>query len=829
MLLRLVRLPYIVFFAAPVVILLPVLIPGKALFWGTPMLQFIPWRALAWEILQSGNLPSWNPLVGMGAPLIANYQSALFYPPNWSYFIMAYLGGVELLAWWQGWLAVAHLAWAALGMAALTRKLGLDTLSQTVSGLAFGLSGYLVARAGFLSINAAVAWLPWILVGLTGRKMSARNVLYLGLCIGMLLLAGHAQTAWYVLLLSAAWSAFWASRASDRAKPHPKEGTLDSWIRARGGALLRWTARAWGLLALGAGLGAMMAAVQLLPTAEYLLQSQRAAAVDYEAAMTYSFWPWRLFGLVAPGMFGSPASGDYWGYGNYWEDAIYVGLLPFLLALKILLRSRTARKEAGQRQERDSDQRGSTERGSAERGRDAPLFEDHWLVAFLAATILVSFLLALGKNLPLFPWLYRTVPTFDMFQSPARFSIWAVFALALLAGMGVQAWRRPEGRGLYWTRLGTMAAAAITLGAGVTAAAAPFGLGEIKPTAIRAFALMGVWGLGIGLLTLTAPERRSGEKVFKGRSWWKCTVVGLLAADLVLASWGLNPAVEVNLFRPGFPLNAQLQTGQDSGRIYLPPADEDEIKFKRFLRFDTFFPDEGWESLRSTLLPDIHMLSGIPSANNFDPLVPSRYARWMESLAASSGPARERMLDLMAVTAVERADPEGPDGVRFLTRTALPRLRWVPCAISAGSPEEALGKVQEGEFMAGWEVILEDATGASVPACPAVSEPGSASLSILLEEANRISLEVKSGADGYLVLADVWYPGWQAWVDGDPVPIHKANYLFRAVSVPEGEHRVDIAYRPASLYLGALISGIAWAGVAYGSFRGSLSRRWVVK
>jgi hypothetical protein len=77
--------------------------------------------------------------------------------------------------------------------------------------------------------------------------------------------------------------------------------------------------------------GAGLAAIQLIPTAEYLMQSQRASAVSYDLAMTYSFWPWRFLSLLAPDLFGNPAIGDYWGYGNYWEDAVYIGLAPFLL------------------------------------------------------------------------------------------------------------------------------------------------------------------------------------------------------------------------------------------------------------------------------------------------------------------------------------------------------------------------------------------------------------------------------------------------------------------------------------------------------------------
>ena len=76
----------------------------------------------------------------------------------------------------------------------------------------------------------------------------------------------------------------------------------------------------------------------------------------------------------------------------------------------------------------------------------------------LVGLILISFLLALGKNTPIYPWLFNHVPGFDMFQAPSRFSLWAEFGLVMLAAIGVDQWSRPEGRGLYWTRLGTAGA-----------------------------------------------------------------------------------------------------------------------------------------------------------------------------------------------------------------------------------------------------------------------------------------------------------------------------------------------------------------------------------
>jgi uncharacterized membrane protein YfhO len=71
-------------------------------------------------------------------------------------------------------------------------------------------------------------------------------------------------------------------------------------------------------------------------------------------------------------------------------------------------------------------------------------------------------------------------------------------------------------------------------------------------------------------------------------------------------------------------------------------------------------------------------------------------------------------------------------------------------------------------------------------------------------------VRVQADADGYLVVADVWYPGWTATVDGQTTSVLRANYLFRAVSIPAGEHEVTFVYRPLSFYLGATISLLAW-------------------
>ena len=91
--------PLIAALLGPVILFGPMLIQGEALFWGTPLLQFVPWRMYAFEMIAAGYVPLWNPLLGMGAPLLANYQSALIYPPN---LLLAFFGP----AWGQGLLVM---------------------------------------------------------------------------------------------------------------------------------------------------------------------------------------------------------------------------------------------------------------------------------------------------------------------------------------------------------------------------------------------------------------------------------------------------------------------------------------------------------------------------------------------------------------------------------------------------------------------------------------------------------------------------------------------------------------------------------------------------
>ena len=745
---------------APFILFGRLLMTGEVLFWGLPALQFIPWRAYAWQSQLMGNFPLWNPLNGMGAPLLANYQLAWFYPPSWLTILFQAIGGTPAMAWACTLLVPIHLAFAGWGMALLVRKLGLGNLAQLISGLAFCLSGFFVARAGFFTMIWAGAWLPWIILYASSiaapvqRSTAVSFRFYPGLvfCAALQLLAGHAQITWYTLLLAGVWVVFggWVN---------------GSWRNSMKGALIFGGHILFGMA---------IAAIQLVPTAEYLLQSQRSTAVDFDLGLTYSFWPWHFLTLLSPNFFGNPGTGNYFGYASYWEDAAYIGFLPLALAL-------------------------STIPWVFRKGNGDKSYSHRSLIRFAWVILIIGCVLALGKNTPVFTFLYQYVPGFNLFNGPARWLIWTVFGLTLLAGAGAEGWVRPTGKKLKNFKLLTTAAIALTFGTGI----AWISFRDIQITFIEAFAALGIGAVSSCLLTLFMPSERDGP-VYKR---WQWAAAGLVCADLLLFGWGLFPSFPANFFAETRekPL---VQPGND--RVYLSGVDEYALKFRRFFRFSDYRPIEDWNELFKVALPNLNLLPGsqFNMVNNFDPLLPGRYSRWMTWVDHLSGKNLETVLALMDVSERIDRNVDSPDGIRINENLPLARIRWVPCAKMVQGENEAWSAVQEMVNQADLatltqNVVLEGKPDSFIETC----DPFSTGISRgIAESSQKIVVEVQSEQSGTLVVANTWYPGWQAKIDGQPAVLFRANYLFMGVRLNQGQHRIELSYAPVSFYSGAGIS-----------------------
>jgi hypothetical protein len=133
----------------------------------------------------------------------------------------------------------------------------------------------------------------------------------------------------------------------------------------------------------------------------------------------------------------------------------------------------------------------------------------------------------------------------------------------------------------------------------------------------------------------------------------------------------------------------------------------------------------------------------------------------------------------------------------------LPRAFIVHQASVVDDDEEVLALLQDPAFDPISQVILSEGDALQVEARPSAVE-------IIGYEPEEVQLRASLGAPGYMVLTDADYPGWKATVDGQPVPILRADLYFRAIALEDGEHLVSLHFWPNSARIGLAMSLGAW-------------------
>ncbi len=630
--------------------------------------------------------------------------------------------------------------------------------------LSYALSGYLIARLGSFPTAAAGAWMPW-LFWLAHRVVSRRDprtvyevhaVGWLALAFGMQLLAGHAQTTLYSSFgvgLYVLWRA-----AQDR--------------RGVGGILLA---------GVGVALGAGVAAVQLIPTAEYLQESQRSGGLDYETLANLSYHPLRLFTLLSPDFFGTPADGSYLAKGIYFEDAAYIGVIPLISALAAIT-------------------------GWIRKRRALDVFPTFRSVPFWAGLALIALVIGMGRHGPVFRLLYDTVPTFDAFREPVRWLILTEFSLCVLAGIGTDHW----GRGrwvVFWSRLAAAGGGAMVLMALVALYTMEMDSDTLRVLS-QGIMVLGCGMVGAALLTLTQPVDPAVNPWPGAPRLWRVIVLVFVALDLAWMAHGLNPTVPDAFF------DIHKQGDVDDGRIYWFDDTERAVTFGSEGDADTP-PIQGyfdvtdyrvavdhWREVRASRLPNINMLDRIPALNNNDPLLPadhSRYIDLIEEVGADAAP----LLHAAGVTQVYGMVPDGwqgenpaiaPYADEVVQAWLVPEALWL-------DPDEAIEDALRDPSWDPMQTVILTGTPDAIP-------PGSAGGEVALVSAEPSERRYRVSADGaaYLVIAETWYPGWSAAVNGNTAKLYRANLAFQAVAVPAGESDVVLRYELRHWRLGVGIS-----------------------
>lgn len=145
---------------------------------------------------------------------------------------------------------------------------------------------------------------------------------------------------------------------------------------------------------------------------------------------------------------------------------------------------------------------------------------------------------------------------------------------------------------------------------------------------------------------------------------------------------------------------------------------------------------------------------------------------------------------------------------------ARPRA-WFARRIVVASKAEVLRAIKNGQLRDGTpfdpaEVALlqtEDFGGRQIQ-IPPIGDMTGAEVRVSRYEPQRITLETRQAQDGFIVLSEIYYRGWEAWVDGVRVPVERVNYTLRGIALPPGNHRVEMIFRAHSFRTGAVYSAV---------------------
>jgi hypothetical protein len=180
----------------------------------------------------------------------------------------------------------------------------------------------------------------------------------------------------------------------------------------------------------------------------------------------------------------------------------------------------------------------------------------------------------------------------------------------------------------------------------------------------------------------------------------------------------------------------------------------------------------------------------------------------MEQLSQLPAAEAQKWLALMDVGSQETINLQNLTVINWKLIPGAARYRWNSCARYVRDSQESLiGTKEEIQNIRSITVlntiVLESDIQSGEKTCIPDS---SAVIKITKDQPNQTIVEVNATNEGWLLQADVWFPGWKATLDGQPIQIMKGDFLFRAVKVPTGSHEIIISYQPDSFWIGAILS-----------------------
>jgi len=742
---------------------------GKVPFFRDLGTYIYPIRYSLAQSLQSGHLPLWDRHIAMGFPLLANPQSATFYPPHLIFFFLPFFPAV-------GALLIFHYLVAAIGSFLLFRRWNYQVSLALTGAILFTFGGVVVSLVNLQDHFQSAVWLPWLILAgeRTFKSQGWGPFIALTFVAAVQFLAGSPE----MYAMSMALLVFATLKTTD--------GFRKSWFQSV------------GLIALANIIVVGMCMIQLLPTMELFFQSRRPNGLLFVEAAAWSLNPWTLFNLF---WLDKEVDMNQFTGLNIFFDRPPPFLISYYLGATALV-GLCAWLFYSSRKER---------------------------VVFLAA-IAFTLILAFGNYTPVYYYLFTYIPVFRIVRFPEKYLFLTYCFFIFLVIRGLNDFLKNGNKKIKWPlalfgsvlilqvaayllcRFGTDHLIALVR----SVAADPASRGKFVvslPGIISSLERQIILSAALLAAILLYHWGKIRPALFQG------LMVVLVLIDLTAAH-----RVYQFMLKPDFATSKSKllpPPGDEHYRVFigLPYLHPSKYTFK-------LQPFPGVVAAQwSSLYPNSGILDGFEYVQEIDTFGRLPYSHFL-NYARDLPP--EKMYPFLAALNVKyvtsfNALPDGaitslgyfseyPLYLYRLNKT-IPRAYFARNVVIENGITKALERMTRGDFDAFSTVIVDEAPAA------AVAIRGNAAAEIRRYENQAVDVDAALDAPGILVLADSFDPGWRVYVDGKQEKILRANAFFRAVSLTAGKHRIEFRYEPLSFIVGAAISLatlcglLAWAAI----------------
>ncbi|MDD5688032.1 MAG: hypothetical protein PHE88_09410 [Elusimicrobia bacterium] len=318
---------------------------------------FYPWKTAVCEAIIKGEMPLWNPYSYCGMPLMANLQTAVFYPFSVLFYIFGFIKGLK-------YFTIIHTFIAVFFMFLYIRSKKLNSMSSVTAGLVFAFGGYLITKTEFLSLLGTVVWLPLIIM-----LCSESNISIAGLSISFALFAGYPPVLLFIMILVFI------------------ELLLKNNIKK---------------LALIIFLSMIISSIQILPFIELVFHSIRQKGLMLSDAAIWSTNYSDLISFISPVFLKKEATGLFTGEKYFWLKSYWVGFFASFVMLFGIFTSKLKKKR----------------------------------IAMYLIVVMFSLLFSLGNKTPVYLFIYKYIPGFNLIRYPAHILVIPFFIFIIFIAEG---------------------------------------------------------------------------------------------------------------------------------------------------------------------------------------------------------------------------------------------------------------------------------------------------------------------------------------------------------------------------------------------------------